>query len=155
DQPPEISRSGVELPVGLDRIVARCLEKNPNERFQTARDLAFALKEISGASVTVPPMAAATIPSGARLPGLPRAHPIRWWMAALAAVIVAAVAFLLRPDWRESLFQAGGAGPVPSLAVLPFENKNKDPDVEYLGDGLTESLIDQMSRLSSLKVMAR
>ena len=52
DQPPEISRSGVELPHGLDRMVRALPGKNPNERFQTARDLAYALKEIRGASVT-------------------------------------------------------------------------------------------------------
>lgn len=155
DQPPEISRSGVELPVGLDRIVARCLEKNPNERFQTARDLAFALKEMSGTSTAVLAIAAASTPSGTRLPLLPRARPVSRWMVALAVVIVAAVALLLRPGWRESLFDANGAGAIQSLAVLPFENASKDPEAEYLGDGLTESLIGQMSRVSSLKVMAR
>src|SRR5439155_11367289 len=44
---------------------------------------------------------------------------------------------------------------IDSVAVLPFENTSKDPEAEYLGDGLTESLIAQMSRASSLKVMAR
>ena len=39
--------------------------------------------------------------------------------------------------------------------MLPFENATRDPNAEYLGDGLTESLIDQMSRLPALKVMAR
>jgi len=158
DQPPEISRSGVELPVGLDRIVARCLEKNPNERFQTARDLAFALKEASGASTSVSPIAAASVfppTSATRVPALPRARPGRWWMAALAGIIVAAVALLLRPAGREGLFRTRSMGAVQSLAVLPFENASKDPDAEYLGDGLTENLIDQMSRISSLKVMAR
>ncbi len=155
DHPPEISRSGIELPVGLDRIVARCLEKNPNERFQTARDLAFALKEVSGASVTAPAIAAAPMPPATRLPLHAPARPVRWWIVALAVVIVAAVALLLRPGWRESLFHANRAGAIQSLAVLPFENASKDPDAEYLGDGLTESLINQMSRLPSLKVMAR
>jgi len=155
DQPPELSRSGAELPVGLDRIVARCLEKNPNERFQTARDLAFALKEVSGASAAFPPIAAASISSDTRLPPLPRPGPVRWWMVAPAVVIAAAVILVLRPGWREGLFHPAGAGSVQSLAVLPFQNASKDPDAEYLGDGLTESLIDQMSRVSSLKVMAR
>lgn len=155
DHPPEISSSGVELPAGLDRIVARCLEKNPNERFQTARDLAFALKEMSGASATVSAVAAAPTPSDTQLPRLPRARPVPWWTVALAMLIVAAAALLLRPNWRESLFRAKGAAPIQSLAVLPFENASKDPESEYLGDGLTESLINQMSRISALKVMAR
>jgi serine/threonine-protein kinase len=44
---------------------------------------------------------------------------------------------------------------VASLAVLPFQNSTGDPELEYLGDGLTESLIDQVSRLPSVTVMAR
>jgi TolB-like protein len=76
-------------------------------------------------------------------------------MVAIVVVIVAAVALLLRPGWRESLFHTNSTGPVQSLAVLPFQNAGKDPDAEYLSDGLTESLINQMSRVSSLKVMAR
>jgi eukaryotic-like serine/threonine-protein kinase len=155
DQPPEMSRFGVELPVGLDRIVGRCLEKNSNERFQTARDLAFALKEMSGASATVPPIAAVSIPQVARPPLRPRARPILLWMAALAVVLAAAAALLSRPAWRERLLRTAGTEPLQSLAVLPFENASKDPEAEYLGDGLTESLISQMSRISSLRVMAR
>ena len=45
DQPPEPSRSAPDVSPALDRLVARCLEKNPGERFQSARDLAYALRE--------------------------------------------------------------------------------------------------------------
>lgn len=155
DHPPEISRVDVELPVSLQRIVSRCLEKNPNERFQTARDLVFALSEVSGASAMLSSIATASTPFGTRLRLLPGARPVRWWMAALAVVIVAAVALRLRSGRRESLFPANSTGPVPSLAILPFENASKDPDADYLSEGLTESLIDRMSRVRSIKVMAR
>jgi len=49
DQPPEIAGSGVLVPEGLDRIVTRCLEKSPSERFQSAHDLAFALRSLDQA----------------------------------------------------------------------------------------------------------
>ena len=42
-----------------------------------------------------------------------------------------------------------------SVAVLPFENTAQDPDIDYIGDGLTDALIDHLSRVGSLKVMAR
>jgi eukaryotic-like serine/threonine-protein kinase len=42
-----------------------------------------------------------------------------------------------------------------SVAVLPFENQNRDPNIDYLSDGITESIIHSLSRLSQLKVMAR
>ena len=54
DHPPEIAALGVALPAALERVVVRCLEKNREERFQSARDLAFHLKEVSaGAADTV------------------------------------------------------------------------------------------------------
>jgi hypothetical protein len=50
EDPPEITGSSANLPVSLDRIVRRCLEKQPNERFHSAHDLAIALEAVSGAS---------------------------------------------------------------------------------------------------------
>ena len=50
DHPPEIAALGVALPAALERVVARCLEKNREERFQSARDLAFNLKEVASGS---------------------------------------------------------------------------------------------------------
>jgi serine/threonine protein kinase len=52
EDPPEISLTNQNLPAGLERIVRHCLEKNPEQRFQSARDLAFNLEALSGASVT-------------------------------------------------------------------------------------------------------
>ena len=49
-EPPELSGSGRKIPPGLDRIVRHCLEKNAEERFQSARDLAFALESVSQTS---------------------------------------------------------------------------------------------------------
>src|SRR5204863_152461 len=42
-----------------------------------------------------------------------------------------------------------------SVAVLPFDNQNRDPDIDYLSDGITESIIHSLSQLSQVKVMAR
>jgi len=50
EDPPELTGSGVHVSPALDRIIRRCLEKNANERFQSARDLAFALDAVSNVS---------------------------------------------------------------------------------------------------------
>ncbi len=50
EEPPEIAAGGAGVPPALQRIVQRCLEKKAAERFQSARDLAFALQALSGAS---------------------------------------------------------------------------------------------------------
>jgi TolB-like protein/Tfp pilus assembly protein PilF len=45
--------------------------------------------------------------------------------------------------------------PAKSIAVLPFDNQNRDPDTEYLSDGIPESIINSLSQLPNLKVMSR
>src|SRR5438034_9108441 len=45
--------------------------------------------------------------------------------------------------------------PTSSIAVLPFDNQNRDPDTEYLSDGIPESIINSLSQLPQLRVMAR
>jgi adenylate cyclase len=45
--------------------------------------------------------------------------------------------------------------PAKSIAVLPFDNQNRDPDTDYLSDGIPESIINSLSQLPNLKVMSR
>jgi eukaryotic-like serine/threonine-protein kinase len=63
EDPPELTRTNVALPPAFDRIVHRCLEKNPDERFQSARDVAFALDAVSttrsDAAIALQPMSRA------------------------------------------------------------------------------------------------
>jgi hypothetical protein len=85
EDPPEPGSVGVDVPPALQRVVLHCLEKNPVERFQSARDLGFALESASGmASAAVPPVGAAGAPAGRRRLGFAG--------AALVLVAVAAVA---------------------------------------------------------------
>ena len=80
NEPPELSDPGRLVSATLERIVRRCLEKNPEQRFQSARDLSFALSALSG-----------TEPSGvARATAAPRRVPFLPWLA--AALVLAAVA---------------------------------------------------------------
>jgi eukaryotic-like serine/threonine-protein kinase len=53
EEPPELSGEGKRIPPAVERIVRHCLEKNPAERFQSARDLAFALEAVSGSSTAL------------------------------------------------------------------------------------------------------
>lgn len=58
----------------------------------------------------------------------------------------------VRVDETESL---NATSPINSLAVLPMSNESDDPNAEYLSDGITESIINNLSQLPQLKVMAR
>ena len=155
EDPPDIAERTGGVPPALERIVRRCLEKRPDERFQSTHDIAFALEAISG-SAAAPTWLTAIHPVWARALRKSASH-ILWILRAgagvpaflLGGVLVLAVA---AAGWLR--FQAS-RGAIDSLAVLPFENASRDPEAEYLGDGLTESLINQMSRVPSLRVMAR
>jgi serine/threonine-protein kinase len=94
------------LPPVLDLVVRRCLEKRPEERFQSARDLAFELDLLAGEPA-------------------PRPRPSR-------------------PEAAER-----------SLLVLPFGNQARDPEADYLSESLTETLINNLSQLPGLRVLAR
>ena len=65
EDPPEVSQTRQDLPPGLERVVQHCLEKSPDERFQSARDLAFQLDALSSPS--------AAMAGGSRFAAAPRA----------------------------------------------------------------------------------
>ena len=128
-EPPAIADSSAQAPPEVERIVERCLAKNTGERFHSARDLGFALRGLFA------------LPSR-------RSVSRRLWVAvaALMALIVGGSGLMY---WRP-----GGAKSIESLAVLPFANMSGSPDADYLSDGLTDSLIDSLTELPSLKVMS-
>ena len=87
DDPPELSDPGRVVSPTLERIVRRCLEKSPEQRFQSARDLSFALSALAGSETSAVARAAAAVPR--RMPVL------LWLSAALAMVAVAAVTWFI------------------------------------------------------------
>lgn len=141
DEPEAPSDCDVHAPPELDPVVMRCLEKRPDDRFQSARDLAFSLRRVLSPTGTHQPIAS---------------HPptvFRWRLVAgIAAVaLIATVSvWVLRPKQPESLVPA-----IRSLAVLPFENISGDPDIEYLADEIPASIIDALSTLSRIHVVPR
>jgi eukaryotic-like serine/threonine-protein kinase len=139
DEPAEPSRSGWPVPADLSGVIRHCLEKRPNDRFQTARDLVFALKAIlAGTPATV-----ATVAPGAR--GKKRFVAIS---VAAAAVVLGAVLVVTRG-------LPGRMGGVHSVAVLPLQNLSADPAQDYFVDGMTEELIACLAKVEKLRVISR
>jgi len=107
EDPPLLSSSPSVLPPGIDRVVRRCLEKNREERFQSASDLAFALESLSGFSTTSG--AARPVPA----PSQPRLAP--WLFAAAGLIAVVGASYFLgrrghRPmpaSYRQLTFRRG------------------------------------------------
>lgn len=151
EDPEPLAAAAEGVPLDLDRIVAHCLEKNPAERFQSARDVAFNLRAAldgSGATQTSPI---------ARRPPRHRAA----WLGGSVALLVLIVGGLVLVQRRGARLGAPGgsatAAPtrIESLAVLPLQNLSGDPEQEYFADGMTEALITDLAKIQALRVISR
>jgi Tol biopolymer transport system component len=115
EDPPELPVSERHIPPALARIVGRCLEKNPAARFQSARDLAFALEALttqSGSGATDAARHTSTI--GIASPRRPRAPWIPWAVAGLALLLAGGIAVVhfreTAPAVRSVRFEIGPPG---------------------------------------------
>ncbi|HEY3171117.1 MAG TPA: tetratricopeptide repeat protein, partial [Thermoanaerobaculia bacterium] len=140
DEPAEPARSGRPLPADLAGVIRHCLEKRPDHRFQTARDLAYALKAIlTGTPATVPSLG----PVARR----------RKRFVAIGVVGAGVVLGTILLVVTRGL--PGGTGPVHSIAVLPLQNVSGDPAQDYFVDGMTEELIANLAKVEKLRVISR
>ncbi len=157
-QPPLPSEVNPEIPDELDRIIIKCLAKDRDERYQSARDVAVDLKILkkrsgSGVITTMPgeglPSKRASGSRAAILRPTPVSNrkPLVYGLAALLVLLGAASAWYF--------LGRGPSAAITSMVVLPFENVGKDPDLEYLSDGVTEGIINKMSRMPGLRVIPR
>ena len=118
------------LPIpALDRIAQRCLAKNPAARYSSMRDVAADLRNAITRPMDVVPIRA----------------PRRYWPYVAAAVVLAALSFLYvhrRP------------ATITSVAVLPFHNAGVNTEAGFLSDGIAEEVVNDLSRISTLRVIA-
>jgi serine/threonine-protein kinase len=121
-EPAALSRLNPNVPAELERIVRKCMEKDRDRRYQSARELGIDLRNLkrdmdSGALSTSGLMTKSFTHAAAR-----------------------------RTRTRRA---------IDSLAILPLANESRDAEADYLADGITESIINNLSQLPRLRVMAR
>ena len=182
-EPSSLARYVKDPPVELQRIISKALTKNRDERYQTMKDMLLDLKalkqEMEFAAklerLSVPAEGVAYQTGGAAAessnpPGLIAANSAgtrsvssaeyiaieikrhkRGVLVAFSVLLLAAIAFGVWSFTRRS----SSPVQIESIAVLPFVNASSNNDVEYLSDGMTESLINSLSQLPHLSVKAR
>ena len=172
-----------DAPNHLQRIVRRCLAKDPEDRYQTIKDVAIELRDLrhelaadGGLDVTVTPATVSNAtgelstrevasqsaghPSDSQSSLSSRASSAEYIVSgfkhhklaaviALLVLVAGAVGLFLYLNARNTAVAIG------SIAVMPFINESGNADVEYLSDGMTETLITSLSQVPGLNVKAR
>jgi serine/threonine-protein kinase len=172
-EPQPLARYSSEVPSELQRIVSKALRKDKDERYQTIKDMLLDLKslkqdlefekkverskprtsEASPSPRVVPPTAASVSATTAKELNPSHGFTARRKVIVGTIVVVSVLAIPLI-IWLVRL-RANKASEIDSIAVLPFENVTHDQNLEYLSDGVTESLINSLSQLPNIRVIAR
>jgi serine/threonine-protein kinase len=153
--PEPLARHLDGVPPELETILARALQKDRDRRYQSAAEFIGDLKglKFEGGSFPVRQKTVETQPS---FVSAARTRAKNWPLIAgigLLGVLVFSLLYFLVV--RQSLRGTPASTPIDSIAVLPFENEKADPDIEYLCDGLTESLMNNLSEIPNMRVTAR
>jgi len=140
-------RLNPDVPAELERIITKALEKDRRLRHQSAAEIRTDLQRLERDTDSTRVTALNGVAPGVG------SRP--WWRdkMALAAGGVVLAALLAFAAWFTVFRNRGEA--IESVAVLPLVNASTDPDAEYLSDGITESLIGQLSQIPQLKILAR
>jgi len=164
------------VPRQLDRIVLKALAKDRLKRYQTITDLKLDLEQLRDEVHTstgereisqrqnnrsADTELITLVPTGTRsqvetvsetvaprTSSITEPQPTNWLKFAIPALLaVVSIAIIV--------YYARSGPTINSVAILPFINDTKDPNAEYLSDGITESIINSLSQLPNLRVMSR
>ena len=139
---PPPGRLNPELTPRLEEIILKCLEKDRDNRYRSAKDLVVDLRRLS-----------APVEARSR-------RRLRWRLPAVVStvvlvIIVAGILAVNLGGIRQRLLGRAPAPRIESLAVLPLANLSGDPQQEYFADGMTEALITDLSKIAALRVISR
>ncbi len=179
-EPAPLTRYANEIPAELERIVAKALTKNREQRYQNARDLLIDLRnlkrklevdaeidrtvppEFRGAASTGSLQNAGSTASGTRAAtrsgGVQQTSSAEYLVSRIkqhktATVMIVLALVIAAVGVSVFLYTRSAKPSIESIAVLPFVNS--DSDTEYLSDGISETLINSLTQLQYLRVVAR
>jgi len=134
-------RINPDLPDELERIINKALEKDRELRCQSASEMRADLKRLRRESAS----GRTAVIVGDSVPEKPTR---RWVIYTMLAVVLIAISA------AGTYFFFSRSEPIDTIAVLPFVSTSEDPETQILSDGITEDLINSLTRLSSLSRVA-
>ena len=146
-QPPVSPRAlNARISPELERIILKCLQKEPENRYQSAPELEVDLRQLATSESAI------SAPVAVR----PSAWHGRVGKAAILVMVLAAVVGGFKfGGWWGRLRGGGNAGRIESLAVLPLQNISGNPEQDYFADGMTDELITDLAQIKALRVISR
>ncbi|MEO5896494.1 MAG: tetratricopeptide repeat protein, partial [Vicinamibacterales bacterium] len=150
-------RLNPQIPVELERIIGKALEKKPELRYQSAAEMRVDLTRLLRETQTSQVSAAGAT---SHISSQGRPAPSRNWKVvgaagALAAILVLGGGLYVLRGRSSSPAAAAPASVPPSIAVLPFADMSAQKDQEYFSDGLAEELLNSLTKVKGLRVVAR
>jgi eukaryotic-like serine/threonine-protein kinase len=133
--PTQPVRLNPDIPAKLEQIIVKCLEKDPENRYQAAKEALVDLRRLL--APVVPPRAFTS----------PRRRQYAVGAIGLAVLLLAMLVALHIGRWRDRLLGQSTTPHMNSLAVLPLENLSRDSEQEYFADGMTDALITDLAKI--------
>ncbi|HMB78906.1 MAG TPA: protein kinase [Vicinamibacterales bacterium] len=151
DTPPRAHTLNPLVPLDLSAAIAKTLQRDPAQRFQSARDLQSALT-LAESGTSTRGFESGEIKTASR----PAPVWARRWPLAAAAAVLLLIGVSIKPLLnRLSPVAPPPVAVEPGIAVLPLANLSGDPEQEYVADGMTEAVIAELGRVKSLRVLSR
>jgi serine/threonine protein kinase/Flp pilus assembly protein TadD len=147
EEPQPIARFNEKVTPEIERIVAKALAKDKDERYQHADELLADLrrerKQMEYAKVSH------VDESRPRVASTSKPRYSKQILCGIIVIVIIVLAIILKPFSRETEQNR------KSIAVLPFKNMSDSKEDEYFSDGITEDIITQLSKIADIKVISR
>src|SRR6185295_13524194 len=128
-------------------IIAKALEKDPADRFQSMREMVGDLRRVARQIAETPATSSASVGVALR-----QIVARRRWLTVSAVATIAASLFLANVGGLRTRLSSDVRGPrIESLTVLPLENLSGDAEQDYFAAGMHEALIVDLGKLSGLR----